>query len=253
MLFSDAVAIEEVVQVWSAAAKALASGQDWATITCVAPEPQGLAKQTRGTRCHWRHGEPVSACEVYGGIGDWAAKAEASERGPSKRLARGASSRFFSRRSLRRSGSSGRISGSSRELVNNYQGGDGGLNDDKKKRTYSANEMLFWRVFPWVVSALLLIGSHVGALWIAQDTFSPCPHVLVGWFSAIICGTLIEWFIVDMFIIWFRNRVRATQKRIRTYKYQISEKAVKGILAGPMVGAMAASASKMMVRLLGAA
>ena len=100
-----------------------------------------------------------------------------------------------------------------------------------------------WRP-PWRASA-----AAPGVLWIASDVFSPCPNLLVSWFSAIILGTIIEWFFVDMAVIAIRNRIKATQKRIRTAKYQMGEKVVvKGVVVTPWLGGIASNAAKVVLR-----
>jgi len=102
----------------------------------------------------------------------------------------------------------------------------------------SPGTVRFWRLFPWAISVLLLIGSHGGVLWIASYVFSPCPHFLVSWFSSILLGVVIEWFVVDVIIIVIRNRIQAAQRRIRSAKYLMGENVVvKGVIGGGLLSA----------------
>ena len=74
----------------------------------------------------------------------------------------------------------------------------------------------------------------------------PSLQLVYSWVSSMVVGTLIEWLATDIAIIWFRSKLAAFSKRIRTIKYQVGEKMfLRGFGVAPWLSGVASGAAKL--------
>ena len=85
----------------------------------------------------------------------------------------------------------------------------------------------FWRVFPWVVTIPMLLGSGFLTLYIAQTIFKDDSVYVLAFLESFGISLAQGWFIQDVIVIAVRNNTRCwpTGKgRVRSYRAQVIEK-----------------------------
>jgi hypothetical protein len=98
-------------------------------------------------------------------------------------------------------------------------------------RGYSAmcRSVLFWRIFPWTFTAVIVTVCHVQTLFVATRIFAMAEDpVAVGqvWVTSILIAFTIGWLVQDPIVILVRNHLSCTKTIIRSKKYQVIEKFV---------------------------
>ena len=84
--------------------------------------------------------------------------------------------------------------------------------------------LIFWQIYPWWLSLSLMGTSAFFTLWIGSKAFEGCPDLILDWWVTFVMGMLQTWLLWDVAIILVRNNLKLTRTRIRTVKYQTTEK-----------------------------
>ena len=84
--------------------------------------------------------------------------------------------------------------------------------------------LIFWQIYPWWLSLSLMGTSAFFTLWIGSKAFEGCPDLILDWWVTFVMGMLQTWLLWDVAVILVRNNLKLTRTRIRTVKYQTTEK-----------------------------
>jgi len=91
---------------------------------------------------------------------------------------------------------------------------------------------MFWSIFPWVISALLLVIANFFTLLYALRYFAFSIELMTAWLQTVGISLAIGFCFIDIVVIIVRNNINCTKVILTTRRYQVIEKFVVAPLAG---------------------